>query len=171
MKKVTQEQTSNTSIVYQEGLSISKATSWLLLLTCLIILGLGFFLSVFLFLAGFVLSMILLTLWSMSRYSSIRVNTTDLKVGKDTLLLRKIDYNFGIRNAEEILPPNIIGSLEAGISSKRQRGSLRIMGGGYSRPKNGSRWIVIKQIGSDTTLAIATRKREELMSVLQGRAT
>ncbi|MDH4280250.1 MAG: DUF3093 family protein [Acidimicrobiia bacterium] len=103
---------------------------------------------------------LLLSLWL---YSTVRLTTEELSVGRDRLDVSSLDPVYGIRRGEDALPDQVRASLEIGFSSRR--GDLRILGGAWGRPATGTEWLVV-QDRNGSQYVIASRHPQRLSDAL-----
>jgi len=113
-------------------------------------------------LVGFIVAVMIS---STGRYFKISLDNNRLNIGRDSVELSDLDPAFGVRPAEDVLDDSMLASLEVGVSSKR--GDLRIMGGGWGRPGNGSKFVVVRD-RQDGLHVIATRNRGRFSQTLAG---
>jgi hypothetical protein len=151
------------AIIYSESpVPGSKAFYKKLIALSGVLVGVGFFVSEYVFVCAILLLIASVTLHSMISYSAISLNTSSLVVGKEKYNIHDIDQSFGIQNAENVLSKQEIDRLELGMSSTRERSNIRIAGGAYGRPKTGAQWLAFRQNGSQEIFVVATRDREAL---------
>lgn len=124
----------------------------------------GFFFSAAVFVVGLLGTVVGIALVGAARYGRITLTGERLTVGRDRLAVADIDPEFGVVRAADVLDESTLASVELGWSARR--GSVRVFGGAYGRPKNGSTWLALRPRASDEIWVLATRRPDELEPLL-----
>lgn len=106
-------------------------------------------------------------LYSSRRYNAIRLDDTQLAVGRDALALSSIDPQLGAVSGTQALDAKTLDSLELGLGASRKAptGNVHILGGSWGRPKTGSKWVAVRRADGGLEL-VATRHPDRFMSAL-----
>ena len=105
-----------------------------------------------------------LTLWSVSRYSRIRLTRDALHIGRDTLRPGDLDPAFGVKGAEA-LTDRERAQIESPVPIPKSA-TVRIPGGAFGRIM-GTNTVVLRGADRATKLAFFTRRPDELAPILE----
>lgn len=152
-------------VIYREQpFWLSQRAALAVVAASLVAGAVGFFLSAAVFVGGLLGTVVGVALLGAARYGRITLTDGRLTVGRDRLAVADIDPGFGVVPAADVLDQSTMESLELGWSARR--GSVRIFGGAYGRPKNGSTWLALRPRASDEIWVFATRRPDELQPLL-----
>ena len=112
---------------------------------------------------GIVGSIVGLTMWSVSRYSRVRVTQDYLQIGGERLLRHDLDAAFGVRNGEDLTDKE--RALVESPFPIPKSATVRIPGGAFGRIA-GTHVVVLRAADDGKKLAFSSRRPEELTDVL-----